>query len=234
MFRFPTILVLCVTFFAALTAVSAVDLLHSAFMKMDEAARTFKGMTADVTQVSHTAVINSDDTETGTLAVRRAKPHSMELLEHFKTPDQKLFHFKDRQAEIYIPASNSVQIYELSKKNHLVQQFLLIGFGSSSDDVQSGYAVKLGGEETVGSQKTVRLELTPKSPDVAKLFQLIEIWIAENGPDAGLAVQQKLHEQGGDYILATYANLSLDPNLPDSAVKLTVPRDAAKTYPTVP
>jgi len=158
----------------------------------------------------------------------------MELLEHFKTPDQKLFHFKDRQAEIYIPASNSVQIYELSKKNHLVQQFLLIGFGSSSDDVQSGYAVKLGGEETVGSQKIVRLELTPKSPDVAKLFQLIEIWIAENGPDAGLAVQQKLHEQGGDYILATYANLSLDPNLPDSAVKLTVPRDAAKTYPTVP
>jgi outer membrane lipoprotein-sorting protein len=234
MLRFPAFLVLCITFLAARTPLSAADLLRTAFGMMDQVAGTFKGMTADVTQVSHTAVINSDDTEAGTLAVRRSRPHAMELLEHFKTPDQKYFHFKDQKAEIYIPASNSVQIYELSKKNHLVQQFLLIGFGSSSEDVQSGYSVKPGAEETVDGQKSIRLELTPKSPDVAKLFQLIEIWIAESGPNAGLALQQKLHEQGGDYILAKYANIRLDSNLPASAVTLTVPKDAARTYPTVP
>jgi outer membrane lipoprotein-sorting protein len=233
MLRFSTILVLCVTLFAGSTAVSAEDLLQSAFMKMDEAARTFKGMTADVTQVSHTAAINDDDTELGTIAIRRAKPHPMEFLMHFQKPDEKIVHFKERQAEIYIPKSNSVQIYELGKKNNLVQQFLLIGLGSSSQEVKSGYAVKLGGEETVGGQKTVRLELTPKSPDVAKLFRLIEIWLAESGAAAGVAVQQKLHEEGGDYILATYSNIKLDSNLPDAAVKLTVPKDAAKSYPQV-
>jgi outer membrane lipoprotein-sorting protein len=93
--------------------------------------------------------------------------------------------------------------------------------------------VKLGGEDTVGRQKTVRLELTPKSQDVAKLFRLIEIWVAESGDGAGVAVQQKLHEEGGDYILATYSGIKLDPNLQENAVKLSVPRDAAKSYPQV-
>jgi hypothetical protein len=46
-------------------------------------------------------------------------------------------------------------------------------------------------------------------------------------------VQQKLHEEGGDYILATYSGIKLDPNLQENAVKLSVPRDAAKSYPQV-
>lgn len=232
MLRFRTILVWCVTLFAGRTAVSAADLLRSAFMKMDQAARTFKGMTADVTQVSHTAAINDDETDTGTIAVRRTKPRSMELLMHFQKPDEKVVHFSGRQLEVYIPKSNSEQIYDLGKKNNMVQQFLLIGLGSSSEDVQSGYAVKLGGEDTVGGQKSVRLELTPKSQDVAKLFRLIEIWVAESGDSSGVAVQQKLHEEGGDYILATYSGIKLDPNLPENAVKLSV-KDAAKSYPQI-
>ncbi|MGA2118319.1 MAG: outer-membrane lipoprotein carrier protein LolA [Bryobacteraceae bacterium] len=200
---------------------------------MDQAAATFKGMTADVTQVSHTAAINDDETDSGTIAIRRTKPHSMELLMHFKQPDEKIVQFSGQKVEIYYPKSNTVQIYELGKKNTMVQQFLLIGLGSSSEDVRSGYAVKLGGEATVGGQKTVRLELTPKSPDVAKLFQKIEIWVAESGRGAGVAVQQKLHEEGGDYILATYTGAKLEANLPEDAVKFSVPRDAAKSYPQV-
>jgi outer membrane lipoprotein-sorting protein len=233
MFRFFTILVLCVTLFTGCSALSAEDVLLSAFKKMDQAASTFKAMTADVTQVSHTAAINDDDTELGTIAIRHAKPHPMEFLMHFHKPDEKIVHFKERVAEIYIPKSNSEQIYDLGKKNSLVQQFLLIGLGSSSEDVKSGYAVKLGGEDTVGGQKSVRLELTPKSPDVAKLFRLIEIWVAESGTASGIAVQQKLHEEGGDYILQTYSNIKLDPGLPESAVKLVVQRDTVKSYPQV-
>lgn len=234
MLRFRTILVCCVTLFAGGTAISAEDLLQSTFKKMDDAASIFKGMTADVTQVSHTAAINDDDTELGTIAIRRSKRQPMEFLIHFLKPDEKTVHFSGKEAQIYLPKSNSEQIVELGKKNNLVQQFLLIGLGGSSQDVRNGYAVKLGGEETVGGQKTVRLELAPKSPDVAKLFRLIEIWVAESGEGAGVAVQQKLHErEGDDYILATYSNLKLVPNLPDSAVKLNVPRDAAKSYPQV-
>ena len=230
--KLRTILVLCGTLCAGGSADAADDLLHSTFAQMDQAAAAFRGMTADVTQVSHTAVLPDDDeTNLGTLAVRRANPHLMQLLMHFRQPDEKLVHFSGRMAEVYLPRSNSEQIYDLGKKNVLLQQFLLIGLGSSSRDLQSGYAVKLGGEEAVNGQKAVRLDLAPKSPDVAKLFTRIEIWIAAGGPAAGVAVRQKLYEKGGDYILATYSNIRLDPNLPESAVKLTVPKDAAKTYP---
>jgi outer membrane lipoprotein-sorting protein len=230
---FRTILVLSVTLLSGSIGFAADDLLRSTFTRMDQAAGTFKGMTADVTQVSHTAAINDDEADIGAIVVRRTKQRSMELLMHFQKPDEKMVHFSGHQLEVYIPKSNSEQIYDLGKKNNMVQQFFLIGFGSSSQDVRSGYAVKLGGEDTVGRQKTVRLELTPKSQDVAKLFRLIEIWVAESGDGAGVAVQQKLHEEGGDYILATYSGIKLDPNLQENAVKLSVPRDAAKSYPQV-
>jgi hypothetical protein len=41
-----------------------------------------------------------------------------------------------------------------------------------------------------------------------------------------MAVRQKFNEHGQDYVLAVYTNMKLVPNLPDSRVKLNVPKDA--------
>jgi outer membrane lipoprotein-sorting protein len=67
----------------------------------------------------------------------------------------------------------------------------------------------------------VRIELIPKAREVLQQFPKIELWISEA---TGYPVQQKLYQTGGDYMLITYSDVVINPNLPDSAFKLNVPK----------
>ena len=62
----------------------------------------------------------------------------------------------------------------------------------------------------------VRIELVPKNEEIRHSIKKCELWI----PDNGVPVQQKFYEGGGDYQIATYSHNVLNPNIPDSAVKL--------------
>ena len=66
--------------------------------------------------------------------------------------------------------------FNLGKNRGLVDQFLLLGFGTAGKELRKGYGIKLAGEATVEDRKTVELELTPKSEDVLKQFSKIQIW----------------------------------------------------------
>ena len=81
--------------------------------------------------------------------------------------------------------------------------------------------MELGGPETVAGQKTVRLVLTPKSPDVLAKLTKVELWISDT---LGIAVQQKFWEPGGDYELTTYTNVKLNP-VPQE-LKWDIPKNA--------
>ena len=82
-----------------------------------------------------------------------------------------------------------------------------------------------GGAETVAGQKATRIVLVPKSKDLAAKFSKFELWI----PDAtGISIQQKIYEPGGNYTIATYPNMKLDSNIPESAVKLNLPKGVTR------
>ena len=214
---------------AAFGASAADDPLAETLARIDRAAAGFKGLTADMKKISHTAVLNEDSTDIGTIALKRGpKPNDLRVLFDIKQPDAKQIGFGDNKCEIYAPKINTVQIYDLGKNKGLVDQFLLLGFGSNSSELKRGYNIKLGGPEEIEGQKTVRIELNPKSKEVLSYFTRVDLWISDA---TGLAIQQKVFEPGGDYILATYSNMKLEPNLPDSAVRLRIPKDAKKEYP---
>jgi outer membrane lipoprotein-sorting protein len=208
---------------SVLLAMPAADLLNDTLAKMDAAAAGFKGLTADVKKVAYTAVIQDENTDTGTMSVKRSKPHELRALIEIKKPDPKLVGFSDRTAQIYYPKTKTVQVVNLDKKSStLVDQLLLLGFGSTSAEIGSGYNIKLGGPDNVNGQAAVRLELTPKSPEKLPGFTRIDLWISDS---TGMAVQQKFLQTGGDYTMATYSNMKLVSNLPDAAVKLELPKD---------
>jgi len=108
-----------------------------------------------------------------------------------------------------------------------LDQFLLIGFGTSGKELAAAYNMSVLESETVDGQKTMRLELVPKSPDVLKHLKKLEIWLAENG----YPVQQKFYLPGGDYKLVTYTNVKMNVLLSDSDLKLKVPKDVKHVYP---
>ena len=228
-FRLPFVLI--VTFMAVMApgfGVAAADNeLDLALARMDQASSTFKGLTADLKKVSHLEVINKDEIDEGTIAVKRTKAKDMRVLIDIKRPDAKKAMIGGAKAQIFYPKINEVQEWDLGKNRGLVDQFMLLGFGSNSRDLKDAYSIALGGTESIAGEKATRLELLPKSKEILAHFKKFELWVSEQG----MTVQQKMHQTGGDYISNTYTHIVLNSNLPDSAVKMDVPKNAKVVKP---
>ena len=204
-------------------ATYAVTPLDETFARIDKAAATFRGFKADIRKVSHLDAINEDTVDTGTIAVRRAKPQELNMLVDFKAPDPRIASLTGKKVDIYYPKLNSVDEYDLTKEyKSMAEKFLLLGFGTTSAELKSAYNVTLGGPETVGGQKTTRIVLVPKDKELAKHYPKFELWISD---ETGIAVQQKVYETGGDYDIATYSNMQLM-NVPEADVRFQPPKDA--------
>ena len=208
----------------------AQDPLQAVFSRIDQSAATFKGFTADIKRVTYHHILPDEpDIQTGTIVVRRAKPHELQMRIDINPPDAERVVVDSSKAEIYYPKTNSIQPVLFGKENKgLVEQLLLLGFGSTSQELQSTYEVTYGGPETVGGEKTVRIELAPKTAQVKEQLQRAELWISSSN---GLAIQQKFYLKGGeDYTTVTLSNIKLKP-IAESAVKLDAPKDARREKP---
>jgi outer membrane lipoprotein-sorting protein len=222
MTRNPVVLVLAATVLMAgvrgFGAPQASNSLEAALARMDHTAATFKGLTADIHRVSHTDVVDKNEVDEGAVTAKKIKRGDTTVLIHITKPEEKFYYIGDGKGRAYNPKSQEAQEADLGKSKDLVNQLLLLAFGSNSADLKAAYTIKLGGAETVNREQTTRIELTPKSQDVLKHVTRCDMWISDNG----LAIQQKFFEPGGDYVLTTYTNMKMVANLPDP--KLEIPR----------
>lgn len=194
---------------------------------MDEFAVSFHALSADVQNVTHTDVINTNETESGSILVRKGKSGDLRILTDLREPDPKTVLFQGGKAEMYLPKAQVVQVYDAGKYKGLLEQFFLLGFGVRAGDLRHDYDIRVLGEETIGSSKTTRVELVPKSQDVLKHLKKVELWIV----DEGYPVRQKFYQSGGDYRMVTYSNLKLNPDLADSDLRMKVPKGVKREYP---
>ena len=212
----------------AMSVPAAAETMQELQARIDQAASSFRGMTAKIRRISYTAVIKDTSEESGNISMKAGKPKEMQVRVDFLTPDVKSWAFRGRKAELFIPKINTVQEYDLGKHGKLLDQFLLLGFGSTVKELQKSYDLKLVGEETVGGQKTSKLELTPKSQEARSHLQKVEIWFPLT---SGNPIQQKFHLGSGDYMLVNYQDIKIDPNLPDTAVRLALPANVKREFP---
>jgi outer membrane lipoprotein-sorting protein len=200
--------------------------LSAVFARMDQASPKFKGLRADMKKVSHTAVLNIDETDTGNIVVKVPKPHDFHMRIDIQSPDRKQVGINGTLVEMFYPKTNEVQDYNFGKGHKAeVEQFLRLGFGSNSKELQDAYTITYGGPEAVAGQPATRIVLVPKSKELASSFPKFELWISDA---TGISIQQKIYEQGGNYSIATYPNMKLDPNIPDSDVKLNLPKGVTR------
>ncbi|MGD0361453.1 MAG: outer membrane lipoprotein carrier protein LolA [Bryobacteraceae bacterium] len=195
--------------------------------RINRAGAAFRTMSANVRRVSHTAAVNDDTVDSGMILLKRARAKDLRMVINFTEPDTKAFAFSGHEVDIYYPKMQTVDIFDVGKSKALLEQFLLLGFGTSRRDLQASYNLRLAGEDTIAGQKTAVLELVPKSEEVLRHLHKLEMWVADNG----YPLQQKFYLQGGDYELATYTNMKINPDLPDSALKLHLPNHVKKEYP---
>lgn len=201
--------------------------LEATLARMDRAAAGFRGITANLRQVSHTAIINDTTEESGTITLYRPKPKDLRMLVEFTKPDVRSVAYANRKAQIYYPKMKVVQEYDLGKQSSLIDQFLLLGFGTAGSELRKNYQVEYGGMETVNGVKADRLELTPKSREALNHVRKIEVWIGESGQP----VQQKIHQPSKDYRLIAYGDLKVNPPLNDNSAKLQLPKGVKKETP---
>ncbi len=222
--RFVLLLACFAASSVAFGATSADDVLT----KMDQAAPNFTALSADIHRITYTKVLDEKSTEAGTMLVRRASPRDLQVAINFTEPDAKTVVFRGKKAEIYYPKMKTVEEWDLGKHVDLVNQFLVLGFGSSGREIKAGYNVKYAGEETISNEKTQHLELTPKSAQGSSTISRIDLWVSDKG---SYPVQQKIGKPSGDYYLFTYANVRLNPPLGEEALRLKFPKGTKRVTP---
>lgn len=208
------------------TVTAPASTLENVLASLDRAAPKFTGMTADIERVTYTKVLDDKASESGTIAIRK-QPKEMQVRIDLTEPDPKVVGFRGRKAEIYYPKLKTVQEFDLGKHSDLIDQFLMVGFGTGKE-LLANYDIQFKGEEMVAGQKTWKLELVPTASSVKKQLSRVDLWVAADG---AYPVQQRFVQPSGDYNLATYSNVKLNPGLTEAAVALKLPRGVKREYP---
>ncbi|MGD1093691.1 MAG: outer-membrane lipoprotein carrier protein LolA [Bryobacteraceae bacterium] len=204
---------------AFLLASARAESLEDVLARMDRAAKDFKSMTAHIKKIDYTAVIDESAEQTGEVRLKGGKGGTVWLLD-FQTPEPSTIRVDNKEARIFHPKAKTVEVYDIAKYTGTVSQLLTLGFATSGTELQKSYTIKMMGTETVDSQRATRLQLTPKSPEILKLFTSIDVWIPEG---KSYAVQEKETEPSKNYHLVIYSDVKINQPVSDSEFKLTVP-----------
>jgi outer membrane lipoprotein-sorting protein len=189
--------------------------------RMSEASKRLKTVSANLEYTKVTVLVDDKSTESGQLYFRHGKTPEIRI--DIQKPEHKVMLFKRNKGEIFLPKINQVQEFNLEQKSDLVQQFLLLGFGTDGNELKKAYAVNYLREEDLEGDTVALLELTPRQSNVTAQITKIQIWINE---ESWLPAQQKFFEPGGDYLIATYSGVKVNRILPGSDFELNAPGNA--------
>lgn len=223
--RLPIIALLAAVLLLA-TAPLPATTLEEVLAIMDKAGPAFRDLSASLNRTDYTPVLKEAEESPGLIRMKRAGPGDVRLLVEFKEPNPRTIAFEKGTAEMYYPKMQSVDVYNLGKSRALVDQFLLLGFGSTGRDLKRSYSIRLLGEQQISGEATTRIELTPLDAVVLEQMKKAELWIAAGG----YPLQQKIYTSSTEYTF-TYSNVKLNTNLADSALKLQVPKGVKRVYP---
>ena len=192
---------------------------------MDKSAQDFHSLTADVQRTKFTAVVNDNSSESGQMWIRKDEKMRIE----FSKPDPRTILRSGDSLYIYTPKINRVEEYDLGKNRAMVDQYLLLGFGTRTDSLKKSYLVSLNAEEQIDGRKVVVIELTPKSDQVRAQITRIQMWVDEA---AWLPIQLKFYEAGsGDYLILHYTNLMKNLKIGEPKFKQDWPKGVSRIKP---
>jgi outer membrane lipoprotein-sorting protein len=200
--------------------------LDSVLSRMDAGARDFHTLTANIDHVKYTEVVKDTSTESGHMWLQK-KDEKMRI--EFAKPDPRTILRSGDALSVYTPKINRVEEYNLGKNRAMVDQYVLLGFGTRSENVRKSYDIAFGGEQDLDGRKTLLLELVPKSEEVRAQITKVLMWIDES---SWLPLQQKFLEPGsGDYFIFHYSDLKKNLKIEESRFKPDWPKNATKVKP---
>lgn len=200
----------------AVSATAQTDL-DSVLSKMNQTAAQFQTAEANFTWITYNSVVNeADRPQTGTIYFQR-RGKETEMKADIAPPDSEQVLFTEGKIQIYRERMDTVDVYNAGAHREEAEVFLVLGFGSSGEEMRKSFEVKYDGTEQVDGVSAAKLLLTPKAENVKNHFPQIILWI---DPNTGMSVQQKLMETNGDYRLAKYSDIHPNKKISDKVFKL--------------
>lgn len=204
--------------------------LDDVLANMDKSAAKFSSLVADLDYTKVTVIVNDRSTQNGRILFEKSGGKTRVMIA-FTKPAEKYVLFASGKVSLYQPKIAEVQEYQLAERQDLVEQFLLLGFGTPGTELRKAYDVAFKGTENIAGQDVYLLDLTPKSPKVAAQLQRIQLWIS---PQNWEPVQQKFFEPGGDYVIARYSNMKLNTKIADKEFRLPLKGKVRTVRPQAP
>ncbi|MEO8727376.1 MAG: outer-membrane lipoprotein carrier protein LolA [Acidobacteriaceae bacterium] len=208
-------LALFASFFAAFACAQQPQL-EAVLTQMDEASTHFKSASADFSWDQYQSVVDEHDIQTGKIYFRR-NSHETQMALDIEKPATKKVVFSNGKLSLFQPKINQITEKDTGANREAVESFLVLGFGGRGHDLLKTYDVTYSGTEKIGSTDTVKLELIPKAPSVRKMFNKIIVWV---DPKQDISLKQQAFEPSGDYRIATYTAIKLNPHISDDTFKI--------------
>jgi outer membrane lipoprotein-sorting protein len=108
----------------------------------------------------------------------------------------------------YYPKLKLYQDIDVGKSSDVMNQFLLLGFGSSGKELMENYEITSEGSETVAGQETTKLMLEPRSAHAKETLIKVDVWIPQG---VAYPIQQQFFKPSGNYVTVLYSHIKLNP-----------------------
>ena len=202
--------------------------LDAVFMRIDKAAPQFHSFEAGMRHLVHTAVINDDAIDQGSIKVKRDKGRDTRVLINITGADARTVWVDATTVNMYLPKLNTVQVFEIGDRRSLLDEYLLLGFGASSAELQAAYDISYAGNENIVGHPADHIVLIPKSKEQLKQIKRADLWIGTDG----IPLQQKVTTSAtGDYTMFTWSNAKVNGPMLESAVKFSLPKGVKVEHP---
>ena len=192
--------------------------LDSAMKQLDQTSADFKTAVVDV----ELTAIDGPDAEprvaSGKAYFSRAGSFRIDLSE----PDAKTLLSTGSDLYVYDPSRAIVERYAIGKHPERLEPYLSLGFSLTGKGLSKDYLVGLLGEEVLDDQRTLHLELTPKSDEIRANVSRIQIWIEQGSL---LPVRLTVfHSDAAQSVTANYSHASRNVPVDDAMFKPKWPK----------
>lgn len=184
--------------------------LQKVLSQIDAASQKFQSAQTDFAWDQLTAVVQSHEITTGTIAFRRQGSNT-EMIAHVKTDNgqsaEKDILYKNGELTYYQPTIKQQTIFSAGANRQQYEGFLTLGFGGSGKDLAANWTINFQGMEAIDGVQTAKLDLTPKTTTGNEMFTHITIWI---DPSRAISLKQVFFQPDGDTRTATYTNIQMN------------------------
>jgi outer membrane lipoprotein-sorting protein len=229
-----TLLVLLAAASAALSSTAAsaqaTPQLQSVLSQMDAASAKFKSAEATFQWDFYERIVHDTTTQTGSIYfLRNGSTTDMGALvldAGAKAP--QVIEYKAGKIQLFNPGPDQITVINAQANQAEYESFLTLGFGGSGSDLAKAWNIADMGPETLTDDgkpvKCEKLQLTGKTPEARKNFDLITIWV---DPTRAISLKQIFHTPTGNYRTATYSHIKLNSSIDKG--KFAIKRDKNTT-----